>query len=356
MRKLATIRTIAEIQPIPNADAIEAVRVDGWWVVAKKGEFLVGDLAVYFEIDSWIPETIAPFLSKGRELNGVKGERLRTVRLRGQISQGLLMPLYNCDEMRPAMSAFHQTRPYDPDEDHFDVTEILGIQKYEPNLPAALQGLVRSTFPAWLRKTDQERIQNCFRSIEKHLGEMWVGEEKLDGSSMTVGVQFTPEGPDLHVCSRNLSLKLEDENNSFVKKARQSGVIDALTNYGHNIALSGELIGEGIQGNRYKISGQEWYIFDVFLVDEQRYCDVFEREGILVDLQQLGFKVKKVPALYSAKLDGATVKSLLEHAEAKTVLGSGAEREGIVWKLMSNGEISFKAISNKFLLKGGEEL
>lgn len=96
-RKLATIRRIAEVKEIVGADAIEAVRVDGWWVVVKKGEYQVGQLAVYLEVDSWVPTDIAPFLTKAghepKEYEGIKGERLRTVKLRGQLSQGLLLPI-----------------------------------------------------------------------------------------------------------------------------------------------------------------------------------------------------------------------------------------------------------------------
>ena len=96
MRKLATIRKIDEIRPIPNADAIECAVVGGWTVVIKKGDFNPGELVIFAEIDSWVPTTIAPFLSKGNEpheYNGIKGERLRTVRLRNTLSQGLLLPL-----------------------------------------------------------------------------------------------------------------------------------------------------------------------------------------------------------------------------------------------------------------------
>jgi RNA ligase (TIGR02306 family) len=99
MRKLASIRRIADIQPIEGADAIVVATIDGWKVVVKKSEFKVGDLAVYFEIDSWVPHDLAPFLSKGnepREYGGVKGERLRTIKLRGTTSQGLLLKLENC--------------------------------------------------------------------------------------------------------------------------------------------------------------------------------------------------------------------------------------------------------------------
>lgn len=98
-RKLASIQRIEEIKDIENADAIQAYRVLGWWVVDRKGQHKVGDLVIYLEIDSWVPYELAPFLSKGqepREYNGVKGERLRTIKLRGTTSQGLLLKTEDC--------------------------------------------------------------------------------------------------------------------------------------------------------------------------------------------------------------------------------------------------------------------
>ena len=138
MRKLATIRTIDEIRSIPDADAIECAVVGGWTVVIKKGEFKVGDVAVYFEIDSWIPTELAPFLSNGQEpraYDGIQGERLRTVKLRGQLSQGLLLRYWDFPKV---VEAFHKTRL--ASDEPFDVTEILGIVKYEPPVPAHLAG------------------------------------------------------------------------------------------------------------------------------------------------------------------------------------------------------------------------
>lgn len=130
-RKLASIRRIADIQPIRGADAIEVATVDGWRVVVKKNEFKVGDLALYLEIDSWVPHELAPFLSKGQEprvYNGVKGERLRTIRLRGQVSQGLLLRVGERDYMYYVMKPDGQlVTVYEGD----DVTEFLNIQKWE---------------------------------------------------------------------------------------------------------------------------------------------------------------------------------------------------------------------------------
>lgn len=353
-RKLATIRKIEEIKPIEGADAIEAARVDGWWVVIKKGEYEVGDTVIYLEIDSWVPQELAPFLVKGaipREYNGVKGERLRTVKLRGQISQGLILPLYNYEPTAAAMQASHSTRPYDPDETHFDVTEVLGIQKWEPEVAASMRGTIRGNFPSWLRKTDQERIQNCYKEVSKKFDSIWIAEEKLDGSSMTVGVL----NEDVHVCSRNLSIKLDDIENTFVKTALSTNAISALLSYGKNIALSGELIGPGIQGNKYALTNHQWHIFDIYDVDAARYMTPFERADVLAELMMMhGLEVRAVPYVAGCSLKGMTVDDLLNHAEGESALNPKTQREGIVWKCLDDGDLSFKAISNAWLIKNKE--
>jgi RNA ligase (TIGR02306 family) len=269
MRKLATVRKIIDILPIPGADAIECAQVDGWKVVVKKDEFQVGQLATYFEIDSWIPEPVAPFLCKDkREFNGVQGARLRTIRLRGQISQGLLLPAAN-----------------DANEGD-DVTDALGIQKYEAPIPAQLSGMVRGNFPSYIPKTDQERIQNLTNELREWAAEdcFWEVTEKLDGSSMTA---YLYQG-EFGVCSRNLDLK-ESESNSFWRVARERDMENLLRALGRNLALQGELIGEGIQKNRYAIKGQQFYLFDIYDIDARpllecrrapRYCRLFECESL----------------------------------------------------------------------------
>ena len=357
MRKLATIRRIAEIRPIENADAIEHVRVDGWWVVAKKGEFQVNDLAIYIEIDAWCPHELAPFLSKGkepREYNGVKGERLKTVKLRGAVSQGLLLPI-------PA-------ELNDPTQftEGLDVTELLGVQKWEPPIPAQLRGKIAGNFPSWLRKTDEDRIQNCFKDVSPRLNESWVIEEKVDGSSMTVGYRKgdfildkdgQPIPEEFVVCSRNLSLKLDDEHNTFVRIAKESSIQDAMKAYGRNLGISGELIGEGVQGNKYDIKGHRWLVFNIFDVDTGKYVSAEERQLIIRDLVALGATIEQVPAITAVgtrRLDGLSVDDFLEMAEGKSVLNPKTEREGLVFKNQTDPNISFKAISNRWLLKTGE--
>jgi RNA ligase (TIGR02306 family) len=337
MRKLATVRKIDDIQPIPEADAIEVAVVGGWKVVVKKGEYKIDDLAVYCEIDSWIPTELAPFLSKGkepREFNGVKGERLRTVKLRGQISQGLLLPL------EPFTAQIAQ----EDNLEGMDVTEILGIQKWEKPIPAQLAGQVKGNFPTLVPKTDQERIQNLKKELEiwREKGYTWEITEKLEGSSCTM--YMDTEGI-FHVCSRNLDLK-EDENNAFWKIAKKYNVEEKLR--GHlGIAIQGELIGPGVQGNYYNFPDFEFRVFDVYDVKTGKYMNAYDRNEFCHKLQ---LQYAPVIAL-DWKLFNETLEDILQFAESKSVLNDKKEREGIVFKCIEVPEIHFKAISNKFLMK-----
>lgn len=339
MRKLATIRRIDAINPIPDADAIEVATVGGWKVVVKRGEYAVGDLAVYCEIDSWIPHALAPFLSKGepKEYNGVKGERLRTVRLRGQVSQGLLLPFNTC------MSNYEgecSSTDWNLDD---DVTDLLGIQKYEPPIPAQLAGEVRGPFPSSVPKTDQERVQNLSAEIAEWQGLEFEITEKLDGTSCTF---FLDQDQDLHVCSRNLDLK-ENPDNSLWRVAIRYGVRERMIELGlANCAVQGELIGEGIQGNKYGLKGQDFFVFDIYRVNEARYMSHHER---LMHTNSLG--LKHTPVIDPCVCVYADVSQLLSLAEGKSVLNDRAEREGLVFKCISNTDIHFKCISNRWLLK-----
>lgn len=346
MRKLATIRTISEIRPIEGADAIECAVVDGWTVVIKKGEFEQGDSAIYCEIDSWIPTELAPFLSKGtepREYNGVKGERLKTVRLRGQLSQGLLLPTHIAEwKVSPGESFIF--------EENSDVTDLLGIQKWEAPIAACLSGLAKGNFPIVVPKTDQERIQNLKKEFQKWVTEdrTWEVTEKLDGSSCTM---YLPLEGDFEVCSRNLSLK-KDENNSFWKVAIAQDVAQKMHDFGfQGLAIQGELIGEGIQGNRYGIRGQEFFVFDIYDTKTGEYRSTEHRQEIA---RMLGLKHCPILSEKHRLSKDDTIEFMLNWAEDKSQLNPKAEREGIVLKCVENPSVSFKAISNKFLMKGGD--
>jgi len=356
-RKLASIRKIKEILPIEGADVIEIAVVDGWKVIAKKDEYKPGDLCIYCEIDSFLPiREEFEFLRKSsfKKMGDLEGFRLRTIKLRGQVSQGLLLPLSvleGPDEMKIGYSQQPwgmqlQLGPWDDAlviEEGTDVTDLLGIVKYDPPIPAELAGKVKGNFPSFLKKTDEERVQNL-GSYYDELGlqskHQFYVTEKLDGSSATF---YLNEGS-FGVCSRNLEL-IESEDNTFWKVARNLDIENKLRSLGRNLCLQGELIGEGIQGNPYKIKGQTVKFFNVFDIDLQERVKISEFLDILGRLE-LDF----VPYIETPFMLPRTVEEMVQYADGKSKLNSETDREGVVVRSMDN-KISFKSISNKFLLK-----
>jgi len=331
-RKLASIRKISDLSPIEGADKIELATIDGWKVVvAKDVNHTIGDLIVYCEVDSFLPiEPEFEFLRKTsykKMSDGREGFRLKTIRLRGQISQGLILPLSVFGDF--GWTAY----------EGIDVTEKLGIVKYEPPIPAQLSGMVKGNFPSFLKKTDEERVQNLSKEFESYKNEEFYVTEKLDGSSVTYYVKDEVFG----VCSRNLDL-LEDENNSMWKFASETGLRDRMVKLGKNIAIQGEIIGEGIQGNPYQRIGQTVRIFNGFDIDKYDYLSLSE----LIELVKT-LEVKTVPILDLDFTLPDTIDELLLTAEGKSILNIKTEREGLVIR-SHDRKISFKAISNKFLL------
>jgi RNA ligase (TIGR02306 family) len=338
MRKMASIRVIDDIRPIEGADAIECAVIGGWTVVVKKGEFQAKEFAVYCEIDSWIPTELAPFLSKGkepREFEGIKGERLRTVKLRGQLSQGLLLPLDVCKNVDSLLL------------EDLDVSIPLNIVKWERPMNAQLAGMAKGNFPSFIPKTDQERVQNIKKEITAaaEAGAMFEVTEKLEGSSMTCYLMDGVFG----VCSRNLDLK-ETADNTFWQVARREGIEEKMRAISEsannwNFAIQGELIGPGIQGNIYKLTQPEFYAFDVYDIVDGVYLFPFNRVHLI---QRMG--LNHVPVIHPSWPVTSSIEGILEAAEGQTVLlTSNTEREGIVFKEIRGG-MTFKAISNKYLL------
>ena len=340
MRKMATVRKIDSLRPIVGADAIECAYVGGWTCVVKKGEYTAGDLAVYLEIDSWVPTELAPFLSKGKEprvFDGIKGERLRTVKLRGQLSQGLLLPLEpTCANIESELI------------EGLDVSLPLNIVKWEMPMNAQLAGMAKGNFPSLIPKTDQERVQNLKQEIDQANTDELNFEvtEKLEGSSMTV---YLIDGV-FGVCSRNLDLK-ETEDNTFWQVARRDGIEEKMRIDGHfvSFAIQGELIGPGIQGNIYKLSKPEFRVFDVYNISGGFYMNPAPRRELI---NVMGLLHVPVITTYSIAPCG-TVEELLLWAEGASAITPSQEREGIVFKQV-NGGMTFKAISNRYLLKSND--
>jgi RNA ligase (TIGR02306 family) len=334
LRKLASIRKISDIQPIEGADMIELVIVDGWKVVvAKNVGHKLGDLVIYCEIDSFLPiREEFEFLRKSsykKMVDGTEGFRLRSIRLKNQLSQGLVLPISVVEYTNVQF------------EVGIDVTNLLGITKYEPPIPAELAGKVKGLFPSFLRKTDEERIQNLTLEYEgwKNSDKGFYVTEKLDGSSATFYFKDGVFG----VCSRNLEL-LETEGNTFWKVARQLKLEEWLTSQDVNYSIQGELIGESVQGNPYKIKGQTVGFFNAFNIDTQEYLGLEEFESLISSMG-----LKSVPILDREFTLPDTIDELLKYADSKSVLSSNFDREGVVIRSVDR-KISFKVISNKFLL------
>lgn len=345
MRKLASIQRILSLDPIPGADAIEVASVLGWKCVVKKGDFSVGDPCVYIEVDSMLPERPEFEFMKAR------GMRVRTMKLRGQISQGLVMPTTLLANPNGDTSVF---------DDGMDVTEYLGVVKYEPPVPVSLGGEAKGSFPSFIPKTDEDRIQSFPDILTKYGWAECEFREKLDGSSAT----FYLKDGSFGVCSRNLELR-ETEGNTFWDVAKQMNIEERLRHLGCNIAIQGELIGPGIQKNKYKLDAHEVRFFNVYDIDAQCHLDCVAMSNTI---DELG--LKQAPLLGSMMLSDFTVDSLVELSTGPSELNSGTLREGVVVrslgtvqetfqtpdgpKTVDRGRLSFKVISPAFLLKNEE--
>jgi RNA ligase (TIGR02306 family) len=338
MRKLATIQKIKEIHPIEGADAIELAIINGWKVVvAKNVGHKVGDYVIYCEIDSFLPiKDEFEFLRKSsykKMSDGTEGFRLRTIKLRGQVSQGLILPI---SVLNPTDTNIYVT-PFEG----LDVTEMLEIVKYEPPIPAELAGKVKGNFPSFIPKTDEERIQNLTKEFEewKKSDIDFYVTEKLDGSSATYYYKDGVFG----VCSRNLEL-LETEGNTFWKVARELDLENKMKSLGYNVSFQGELVGEGIQGNPYKIKGQKVFFFNLFNIDKHEYVDLTEFVNTIH-----GLSLDTVPKIETKFKLPDTIEDLLIYSDGKSYHNLNFDREGVVIRSLDR-KISFKVISNKFLL------
>lgn len=357
MRKLVSVRTIDEIREHSNADSLELAIVDGWQVIIAKGKHHQGETIAYFEIDSFIPvREEFEFLRKSsfRNLPGVgEGFRIKTIKLRKELSQGLVMPL--SEVLAP--------------EQHFrfpvgsDLSKTLGVVKYEKPIDANLRGYAKGNFPERIPKTDQERVQNIFKRLRKDSDDLWEVTLKLDGSSMTCYVEdfidIESEDPDNNVyqktgvCSRNLELQLDQEGNHFVNMFHEleldEKLREARKKFGFEMAIQGEIMGPGIQGNREGFEENKYFVFDIYDITRQEYVDATRRMEIISYLE-----LTPVPTIGFICFDDISdnewnVDHFLKMADIRSINHKIAE--GIVFKNLNNTEKSFKVINNKYLLK-----
>lgn len=336
-RKLASVQRVLEITPIENADAIELVRINGWQCVTKKGEFTVGDCGVFFEIDTIPPDTeMFRFLWTPRDATEpvVRPEkfRIRTMRLRGALSQGLFLPLTAFD--------------FGPLEEGTDLTTQLGVGKYEPPAPSGM-GDFRAHFPAFIPKTDEMRVQSLPAVLDELSGQPYVITMKYDGTSATFCID--PRDGEFHACGRNLSI--QDGQNLYWQMARRYNIEAALRTAPH-LAVQGEIVGPGVQKNRLGLKEVSLYVFSVYDFKAARFLEHDEAKAFLA-----GAGIPMVETIEEGDTFAHTQESLLALAEGKYP-GTTNEREGIVirprremFSAALGGRLSFKAISNRYLLK-----
>ena len=360
-RKLATIRTISSIADIPGKDRIGLAMVDGWSVIVQKSDFKVGDLCGYCEIDSILPDAEWTAFLKDR--------RIRTMKMAGCISQGICFP----------MSILPKDQTFLVGD---DVTDVLGITKYEhfdtdelpakkvreakpPKYPAFLMRMwwfrrlvgkfhgkyFDKAFPTWISKTDEERIQNC--PFYLNLNKAWVLTEKLDGSSATYAIRKTHKrfGPKYEyiICSRNVRLYTPDGRAYWTvyEKYHIKDVLTVLirkldTDY---VILQGEVIGPGVQGNKYRLKEHCFYCFNFITDGTGRWSSADGKRMVEP------YGISWVPIVDVGELPD-TVEEMLDKAHGKSLIADTI-REGLVCRSL-DGKFSFKAVDPLFLLKWKE--
>lgn len=322
-RKLASIQTVSNLRPILGADRIQCATILGWDVVVKKDEFKINDQCVFFEIDAILPEK--PWAEFMRPRNF----RIKTAKLRGQLSQGLALPL--------------SILPKGSYEVGLDVAELLGVTKYEQPLPGPLQA---SSFPNFIPKTDEIRLQSIPEILSEIAGKKLVATVKLDGQSGT----FAKFNNELIVCSRNWALKPGSGNQWEVALKYQ--LSERLP---EGFAIQGEVCGPGIQKNRLELKHLDLFVFNVFDIGAQKFLNF---DDACKFCTERGFKqVPVADYIGESEIYRLTLNEFLKLAEGKYE-GTNNRREGIVVRPISEsqssvtkGRMSFKVISNSFLLK-----
>ena len=331
MRSLVTIQKVKRISAIPDSDFLELAHVMGWQCVVKKGEFKAGDLGVYYEVDSFLPlderyEFLRNTSYRDNEDNG-KGFRIRTVRMRGQLSQGLLLPL----EKFPELQGLGEGD---------DVTENLSVKKWYIPETANAGGTIIGERPYGIPASDEIRIQSALELLDQLNGKPYYITTKMDGTS---GIVYFIDGK-IGCCSRNKEIKDED-GALYWMPVYTYGLKEKLAQLGKNIVITGEICGPGIQKNKLRLAAIEWYVFDVKDWDAGRYLPYDEASALCANLG-LPF----VPLEERGEHFAYTLEQLLEKAKGK--YPSGLDKEGIVVRdIMAPKAVSFKVLNNDALLK-----
>jgi len=341
-RKLVTIQKIKEVKTHPNADSLDLATVLGWQVVVKRGEFKPGDLCVFFEVDSVLPEhPVFEFMRN-------KYFRVRTVRFRKELSQGLAMPLNIVNEI--VGDRIVGAMAY---MEGMDLTKLLGVKKHE--VPIPLGSDAKGPFPHFIPKTDEIRVQTIASDIFNEIeGKQLYVSVKMDGTSgtfySTAVDSSTPDESGFGVCSRNLEIK--DGDNPYWRVARKYNLEKVLP---LGFAIQGEVCGPGIQKNPMKLTEYDLFVFNVYDYVNRKYLGYDE---FVAFVNKLG--LKRVPCItdqFVFDRNRHSLNYLLEMAKGKYD-GTTNDREGIVirpvveaYSDVLKGRLSFKVLNNDYLEK-----
>lgn len=337
-RKLASIQYVHDVWPIEGADKIECIGILGWKCVTKKGEFAVGDLCVYFEIDSFLPiderfEFLRSSCYRNSDLLG-EGFRLRTQKFRGQMSQGLALPLSILPHTDWAIGN--------------DVTDVLGIRKWEIEERASSNGTIIAELPLGVPKTEETRIQSEPELLNEFVGIPYYITTKMDGTSVSM---FRLDGR-FGVCGHNYEYA-DDGACSFWAWAKKRELEQRLIKLGiDDIVIQGEFCGGGIQSNPMKLQRPDWFVFTIKDVKKNRRFGLEETTEFCKQLE-----LNMVPVEEQGEsLPYTEVDELL--ARARGNYASGSVKEGIVirpkepvYSARISAPLSFKAINNDYLIK-----
>ena len=357
VRKLASIQVITDLKPIEGKDRIVLATVLGWSVIVKKDEFNIGDKCIYIEIDSLLPEKPEFEFLRNKKF------RIKTMKLGNTYSQGIVFPL----------SILPQNKTYQIGD---DVTDILGIKKYDPQAEEELklnkttkeikkypQFLMRWSwfrklvlpskrqqrgFPMQISKTDEVRIQTIPEVLKNK--EPTIVTEKIDGQSLSAllvknKTWYGKTKYEFILCSRNLRLWTKDHSN-YWQMAEKYNLEKTLKNMiGDNewVAIQGECYGASIQSNPYKMNNKELRIFNV-IYPSGRLGSIEAKE--ICDKNNLLF----VPILDVNYILPDTVDGMLQYATDKSLINPNVLREGVVVR-SKDGKKSFKAVSPEYLIK-----
>ena len=350
--KLASVQKVLKVTPIEGADLIEVATVLGWNIVVKKNEYKEGDLCCYIQIDTVVPELPEYEFLRERKF------RVRTIKLRGQLSQGLIVPL-----------------PKGKWDEGDDATEVIGVKKYEkpdnnperierPKAPKLwykkiiyflkynyiykwfpnLLPKLRSPFPKELVSiTDEERIQNIPKVLEQYKGKEFVVSYKLDGSSITI---IHNRGK-FRICSRRF--ELHDKKNDWYKVFESVNFKDEILKLvkhfnTNNIIVQGEAIGK-FNGNHHNLQKEQIRLFNIYVDGVRLSQDKFIEVCLANNIPHCPM-YKKITLNHS-------MDEILKVSEIKDVLNPSVDAEGLVWRCV-DGSLSFKVINNKYLLKNKE--